>query len=136
MSDKAPAFRWSNECIGGPRSTSKLAFGPLGPDDQKKMGFVNGVCPAMGSRFCFSQCDQEPSEDCPVMNDSTVLAGENTTPGTPCQSCMLACPCKVQLAVVPDTHFFITADLAEQEARMIEHFHWWNTHCVTVRKQS
>lgn len=138
MSDRAPAFRWSNACIGGPRRTSKLAYGPLGAGDRKKMGLVNGVCPAMGSKFCFSQCDKEPPDDCLVMGDPDVLAGEHTTPGTPCQTCTLPCPCKVQIAVMSDTHFPLTAvaDLAEQEARMLEHLHWWDMHCVTIREQS
>jgi len=137
MSDSAPAFRWSNACIGGPRATSKLPFGPLCPDDLKKMGLVNGVCPGMGSMFCFSQCDEQPHENCPVVEDSAILAGDETNCGTPCQSCMLNCPCKVQFARAADdiTTTMVMVDLAAQEARMLEHRHWWGKHCITVRKQ-
>lgn len=128
MSDNVPAFRWSQNSLGGPRATSKLAYGPLGTDDLKKMGLVNGVCPAMGSMFCFTQCKNVPHGDCPVMNDSAVLAGENTTCGTPCQTCTLDCPCKVQAV--------IGVDLAEQEDRTVKHLVWWDGYCVTVREQS
>ena len=137
MSDKAPAFRWSNARLGGPRATSKLAFGPLCPDDLKKMGLVNGVCPAMGSMYCFSQCDEHPHENCPVVEDSATLAGDETNCGTPCQSCTLLCPCKVQFTRATNdvATTMVMVDLAAQEARMLKHRHWWGEHCITVRKQ-
>lgn len=126
MSDKSPAFRWSNARLGGPRQTSKLAYGPLGPDERKKMGLVSGVCTSMGSMFCFTQCDERPHEDCPVVEDSATLADDDTNCGTPCQSCTLRCPCKSTTMV----------DLAEQEERMLAHLHWWDVHCIAIRKQS
>lgn len=136
MSANDPAFRWSNACVGGPRPTSKLPYGPLTPDEQKKMGLVNGVCPAMGSMYCFTQCELQPHEDCPVVEDSAVLAGEETNRGTPCQSCTLPCPCKVPMA--EDTHFphVVGASLVEQEARMLEHLNWWSVYCVSIREQT
>ena len=127
MSNDTPAFRWTNASIGGPRATSKLAYGPLCTDDLKKMGLVNGICPAMGSMYCYRVCNQQPPDDCPVVLDSSALAGEDAS--SPCQACELDCPCKCM-------EYVVGVDLAKQESRTATHLEWWDGYCAAIKKRS
>jgi len=128
-------FFWSDESIKGPRQTSKLPFGPLSTTGRKKMGLTNGVCPSMGSVYCFTQCQNVPHGDCAVLEDSSILAGEDNSVATPCHTCELPCTCRVRLTMLADSHcgHDEAMNLAAQQERTQAHLVWWGQRVATLR---